>query len=151
MVQTKSTLLTVNVSMIHVFSNIVTNGSTSILNSSLLSSSAVASLVFSESQSILISGKPPNFLPELTVVVNLSTNYTRILVIIQAASPSLAFVPVEDSYIEVVPKCNVGTYVASSSASYDCLKCPKGSYSNYVDSMSCRYGFGSNMCSRFSL
>ncbi len=142
MVHGKNNILNVNVSAIQVFSNIATNGSQIASNTSvLLSSSGVASLVFSGSPVILITGEPPFYLPEVTVLVNVSFNYTRIRVIMQATSPSLAFVPGEQSYIEVMPKCSVGEYVAFSATSYDCVKCPDGLFTNHVDSATCRFEY----------
>ena len=133
----KNAVLNVNVSAIQLLVN-ATNGSAVIANGSLPSSIAAVSLIFAGFQPISISGKLSMFLPDFIVTVNLSTNYTRVRVILQATSPSLSFVAGEDSYIDVGPKCAMGNYVASSGASYDCFKCPNGTFSNQVDSRACR-------------
>ena len=133
----KNAVLNVNVSAIQLLVN-ATNGSAVIANGSLPSSIAAVSLIFAGFQPISISGKLSMFLPDFIVTVNLSTNYTRVRVMLQATSPSLSYVPGDTSYVEVVPKCAIGTFVASSGASYECVKCPIGTYSNQVDSRACR-------------
>ncbi len=136
-VEVKNVVLNVNVAAIQLVSN-VTNGSTIISNASLFSSSGAASLIFAGSKPLFVSGKISMFLPEFIVLVNISTNYTRIRVILQATSPSLLFVSGDTSFVEVVPKCAIGMFVASSGASYDCIKCSIGTYSNQMDSRACR-------------
>jgi hypothetical protein len=110
------------------------NGSSILSNNSL--SNASASLIFASS--IVISGRRPVFLPDYIVSVNMSGNYSRIRVTLRASSPSLSFVPQGNSYIDLSPKCDMGKYVASSGAFFECVKCPDGSYSNQVDSRICR-------------
>jgi hypothetical protein len=111
------------------------NGSSIFSNSSLLHASA--SLIFASS--IIVSGRMPVFLPDYVVSVNVSGNYSLIRVTLSASSPSLSFVQQGNSYIDLSPKCDMGKYVASSGAFFECVKCPDGSYSNQVDSRTCRY------------
>ncbi len=110
------------------------NGSSILSNNSL--SNASASLIFASS--IVISGRIAVFLPDYIVSVNMSGNYSRIRVTLRASSPSLSFVQQGNSYIDLSPKCDMGKYVASSGAFFECVKCPDGSYSNQVDSRICR-------------
>ena len=118
-VEARNAVLNVNVAAIQLVSN-VTNGSTIISNASLFSPSGVLSLIFAGSQTVFISGETYIFLPEFIVVTNISTNYTRIRVMMQATSPSLLFVSGVSSFVEVVPKCAIGTFV--SSGAYVCIK-----------------------------
>ena len=111
------------------------NGSSNHYHSTPPSSNASASLIFPSS--IEISGQSPIFLPEYKVAVNISANFSRIRVFLSAAitSPSLSFVSKNNSYIDLSPKCVMGEFVNSS---YSCDKCRAGTYSNQVDSLTCR-------------
>ena len=100
MVEVKNAVLNVNVSAIQLLVN-VTNGSAVIANGSLPSSIAAVSLIFAGFQPISMSGKLSMFLPDLIVAVNLSTNYTRVRVILQATSPSLSFVAPCAPFIDI--------------------------------------------------
>lgn len=108
----------------------------------LLSGSATINFA----SSIVISGRFSLFLPEYIVLVNISRNYTRIRVMLQATvakgTDSSAeypkFVFGEESYIDIVPKCAMGSYIDSVGATYDCIKCPNATYSNLADSRTCR-------------
>ena len=111
------------------------NGSSNHYHSTLLQSIASASLI--GASSIALSGKSPIFLPEYIVAVNISANFSGIRVFLNATSPSLSFVPKDKSYIDLTSKCAMGEIVDSSS--YTCVKCPNGTYSNQVDSLTCRF------------
>jgi hypothetical protein len=106
-----------------------------------------ASLIFTST--ISMTGSSLMFLPDYHVVINMGTNYSLVRVGLRATSPSLSYISNEKSYIDIIPKCSLGSYIETSKSSYDCMKCPNGSYSNQVDSKACRLVFSTvlfSMC-----
>jgi hypothetical protein len=95
-----------------------------------------ASLNFTST--IIMTGSSSMFLPDYHVLINTNTNYSLVRVGLRATSSSLSFISNEKSYIDIVPKCSLGSYIETSKSSYDCMKCPNGTYSNHVDSKACR-------------
>lgn len=100
-------------------------------------SSLYASLIF-KANPIVMSGRSPMFLPEYTVFVNTSANYSLARITLRAKSTSLSFAPQNNfiSSIDVTPKCNLGEFV--SAPTFECKRCLSGTYSNHVDSLTCK-------------
>ena len=135
MVDVKDVVISVHASSMHLLTH-NESGFTNPVKVFLPVMNGSASLVFTST--IIMTGSSLMFLPDYYVLMNMNTNYSLVRVGLRATSPSLSYVSNENSYIDIIPKCSLGSFIEISKSSYDCMKCPNGTYSNQVDSKACR-------------